>query len=60
MILGGDDVWCADEIGLNAVYRRIVEFREIHGIDWEPSPLLARLAESGGSFSGLRAAANNA
>lgn len=49
----GGPLHYADEIGLNAVYRRIVEFRAIHGINWEPNPLLARLAESGGSFSDL-------
>jgi 3-hydroxyacyl-CoA dehydrogenase len=56
----GGPLHYTDEIGLNAVYRRIVEFRAVHGINWEPSPLLTRLAESGGSFSRLRAAANDA
>src|SRR6202043_1202580 len=37
----GGPLHYADEIGLNAVYRRILEFRAIHGIDWEPSPLLS-------------------
>jgi len=40
----------ADEIGLESIYRRILEFRAVHGINWEPSALLARLAESGSSF----------
>jgi 3-hydroxyacyl-CoA dehydrogenase len=41
----------ADEVGLPAVHKRILEFRAVHGANWEPSPLLARLAESGSSFS---------
>ena len=41
----------ADTVGLGVVYRRVLEFRAVHGANWEPSSLLARLAEAGGSFS---------
>lgn len=41
----------ADELGLPTVYKRILEFRAIHGVNWEPSSLLAHLAEAGSSFS---------
>jgi len=40
----------ADETGLQVVYNRILEFRAEHGANWEPSPLLARLAASGVRF----------
>jgi 3-hydroxyacyl-CoA dehydrogenase len=40
----------ADERGLPSVHRRILEFRADYGVNWEPSALLARLAESSGSF----------
>jgi 3-hydroxyacyl-CoA dehydrogenase len=43
----------ADSVGLNGVYKRILEFRAVQGANWEPSPLLARLAEEGSSFSAL-------
>jgi 3-hydroxyacyl-CoA dehydrogenase len=63
----GGPLHYADEIGLSAVYAKILEFRAAHGINWEPSSLLTQLAESDGSFaawdserSGLRSAANNA
>jgi 3-hydroxyacyl-CoA dehydrogenase len=63
----GGPMHYADEVGLKAVYRRIREFQRIHGANWEPSPLLARLAEKGSSFtawdsarSGSRTAANDA
>ena len=41
----------ADEVGLPAVHKKILEFRAVHGANWEPTPLLARLAESGRTFS---------
>ena len=47
----GGPLHFADELGLAVVYQRILEFRATHGANWEPSPLLARLAESGSSFS---------
>lgn len=63
----GGPMHYADELGLKVVYQRLLEFQRIHGINWEPSPLLARLAETGSSFaawdaerSSLRTAANDA
>lgn len=63
----GGPLHYADEIGLSAVYAKILEFGAAQGVNWEPSFLLAQLAKSGGSFaawdserSGPRSAANNA
>ena len=53
----GGPMHYADEIGLPEVHKRILEFRAAHGANWEPSPLLARLAESGSSFSAWDASA---
>jgi 3-hydroxyacyl-CoA dehydrogenase len=50
----GGPMHYAEEVGLPSVYKRILEFRTTHGANWEPSPLLARLAESGSSFPGAR------
>ena len=47
----GGPMQYADEIGLAAVHKRILEFRAVHGANWDPSHLLARLAQSGSSFS---------
>jgi 3-hydroxyacyl-CoA dehydrogenase len=41
----GGPMHYADEVGLRAVFQRILEF------NWEPAPLLARLAASNSSFS---------
>jgi 3-hydroxyacyl-CoA dehydrogenase len=40
----------AETTGLRAVYDDIVAFQKQHGVYWTPSPLLAQLATSGGSF----------
>src|SRR5579872_293284 len=47
----GGPMWYADTEGLPKVYDRIREFRERHGEQWEPAPLLKQLAESGGTFA---------
>ena len=47
---GGPMFW-ADQIGLDKVYADIQRFNEVHGADWAPAPLLARLAEEGKSFA---------
>jgi 3-hydroxyacyl-CoA dehydrogenase len=44
-------------VGLSTVYETMARFRERHGNVWEPSPLLARLAKSGGSFANAAASA---
>jgi 3-hydroxyacyl-CoA dehydrogenase len=47
----GGPMHYADEVGLATVSKRMLALREVHGSGWEPSHLLARLAESGSSFS---------
>jgi 3-hydroxyacyl-CoA dehydrogenase len=50
----GGPMFYADIVGLPAVVARIEEFRQRHGDDlWPMAPLLRRLAESGGTFTGL-------
>jgi 3-hydroxyacyl-CoA dehydrogenase len=51
----GGPMHYADEAGLPVVYQRILELHALHGANWEPAPLLARLAESGSSFSAWEA-----
>jgi len=46
----GGPMHYADEVGLEAVYGRILEFRAVHGASWEPNPLLAFLAQGHSSF----------
>ena len=38
-------------VGLKNVYEDICRYRDQFGAVWEPSPLLAKLAKSGGSFA---------
>ncbi len=50
----GGPMLYADEIGLANVATRMREFAALPGADttfWQPAPLLARLAESGGRFN---------
>lgn len=47
----GGPMCYADSVGLDKVYERVLAFHEIHGALWEPAPLLARLAQAGGSFA---------
>ena len=53
----GGPMLYADLVGLDTVYRRVCEFRDIHGEQyWQPPALLRDLAKSGGSlaaYSGL-------
>jgi 3-hydroxyacyl-CoA dehydrogenase len=51
----GGPMWYADTVGLEKVYRRIQEFHERFGAQWEPAPLLKRLAEQGKTFASLDA-----
>jgi 3-hydroxyacyl-CoA dehydrogenase len=48
----GGPMFYADSVGLPAVYQRICEFRDILGRpqDWQPAPLLGKLAKAGGRF----------
>jgi 3-hydroxyacyl-CoA dehydrogenase len=48
---GGPMFW-ADQIGLQAVYDKICEFRDRYGEQyWKPAPLLERLAKEGKTFA---------
>ena len=49
----GGPMWYADTVGLKKVYERIQQFHKEHGENWEPAPLLKRLAEEGKSFTNL-------
>jgi 3-hydroxyacyl-CoA dehydrogenase len=52
----GGPMWYADTVGLPAVLEKIREFQARLGPDWEPAPLLERLAGEGKSFTGWDAA----
>ena len=47
----GGPMWYADTVGLEKVYKRILEFHGQHGELWEPAPLLKQLAEQGESLA---------
>ena len=40
----------ADTLGLRDIYDDMLALEKIHGANWTPSPLLAHLATSGGTF----------
>jgi 3-hydroxyacyl-CoA dehydrogenase len=44
-------MYYADTVGLAKVHDAVREFHRQHGALWTPSPLLARLAESGKTFT---------
>jgi 3-hydroxyacyl-CoA dehydrogenase len=47
----GGPMFYADTVGAEEVYQRICDFRDAgRAEDWEPAPLLKRLAEEGGRF----------
>ena len=46
----GGPMFYADTVGLDTVLARIVRYREEFGDYWQPAPVLARLAASGGNF----------
>jgi len=50
----GGPMWYADTVGTRAVYDAVVDFRQRFGPVWEPSPLLASLAKSHGTFNAQR------
>lgn len=49
----GGPMFYADQIGAKAVYERITEFAKHDPYFWQISPLLKRLAETGGTFKAL-------
>ena len=48
---GGPMYW-ADQQGLGRIVERLEDFASVHGKHLKPSPLLRRLAETGGRFTG--------
>jgi 3-hydroxyacyl-CoA dehydrogenase len=47
----GGPMWHADTVGLKHVYARVAEFHRQHGENWQPAPLLERLAAQGKTFA---------
>jgi 3-hydroxyacyl-CoA dehydrogenase len=47
----GGPMWYADSVGLKRVYDRVSEFHRQHGENWQPAPLLERLAAQGKTFA---------
>jgi 3-hydroxyacyl-CoA dehydrogenase len=48
----GGPMYYADHVGLPHIEKRLRELSELHGEAFEPAPLLQRIAQSGGSFTG--------
>jgi len=47
----GGPMFYANTVGLDTVYRKICDFRDtLRAEDWEPAPLLKKLAEEGGNL----------
>ena len=44
-------MWYADSVGLKRVYDRVSEFHRQQGENWQPAPLLERLATQGKTFA---------
>jgi 3-hydroxyacyl-CoA dehydrogenase len=51
----GGPMFLADTLGLAKILARVRELEKVHGKVWQPSPLLIKLAESGGTFASLDA-----
>jgi 3-hydroxyacyl-CoA dehydrogenase len=47
----GGPMFYADSLGLKNVYEEVRRLHALHGRYWEPAPLLAELAASGGTFA---------
>jgi 3-hydroxyacyl-CoA dehydrogenase len=47
----GGPMFYGELVGLDQVYETICRYRDQHGALWEPSPLLEKLAKSGGHFA---------
>ena len=48
----GGPMFYADTVGAKAVYDRICEFRDtLRADDWQPAPLLEKLAADNGRFN---------
>jgi 3-hydroxyacyl-CoA dehydrogenase len=51
----GGPMFYADTVGLAKVLSRVQELEKVHGKVWRASPLLVKLAQSGGTFASLDA-----
>jgi 3-hydroxyacyl-CoA dehydrogenase len=51
----GGPMFYADTVGLPKILARIQEFEKVHAKAWRPSPLLVKLAQSGGTFASFDA-----
>ncbi len=49
----GGPMFYADSVGLSQVHGEIAELRAAHDANWDPAPLLAKLAPNHGSFGDL-------
>ncbi|WP_340149634.1 3-hydroxyacyl-CoA dehydrogenase NAD-binding domain-containing protein [uncultured Sneathiella sp.] len=52
-IYRGGPMRYADHIGLENIYNDLLKFREEHGDEWTPAPLLEKLAKEGKGFKDL-------
>ena len=43
----------ADHIGLENIYNDLLKFKEEHGDEWTPAPLLEKLVKEGKGFKDL-------
>ncbi|MBV9278287.1 MAG: 3-hydroxyacyl-CoA dehydrogenase, partial [Candidatus Eremiobacteraeota bacterium] len=50
----GGPMWYADEVGVRDVYDDVVRFEREFGAQWAPSPLLAEIAQTGGTFTSFK------
>ncbi|MEK7795057.1 MAG: 3-hydroxyacyl-CoA dehydrogenase NAD-binding domain-containing protein [Candidatus Hydrogenedentota bacterium] len=47
----GGPMFYADTVGIGNVYKKICEFHDKYGKEWEPAPLLKKMADNGKTFS---------
>ena len=47
----GGPMWWADTVGVEKIYDRVSAWHRELGAQWEPAPLLAEVAKTGGSFA---------
>lgn len=52
----GGPMWYADEVGVEKVYARILEFQREFGSQWVPAPVLVEAAAKGSKIAALRQA----
>ena len=51
----GGPMWYADQVGIEKVYARILEFRREFGPQWTPAPLLVEITANGGTIAAASA-----